>query len=495
MAKKIIFCFDGTCNDPEDADQDRNLRGETKDAGITNILKLHLLFGGGLDENQEAFDPEQLSFYFQGVGTYGGVLARVFNALVAPENSDVRKIIRKAGDTLKRVYEPGDQLFLFGFSRGAAIARRFASIVGEKYCPELAERNSIRFVGLFDTVASIGKPHLNITEYPDDEVVFEDNHVSDPVAEALHLLSMDDRRILFFPTLMKADPRVTEVWFSGAHSDVGGGYYHDGLSDVTLQFMLNELARRDLGLWVRSPEAIDYTSSHMQQAGLQLNDVLIHPDPLGKSHQQKLLEHRIVRSDGDALPCVHQSVVDRIDGYTSYRPVSLQDVPHRIVDDQCQEITRAPGLQYHVDVSARKAQPLAVGESRDIQVRSPLLFNRSHVIVQQGATYRFTIAEDQQWQDGGIFCGPEGWERGEEELGLKEVFIAAAEPFRRNPDANWFEVVGVVDNEEGQKVLPLRVASDWSPQNTGELLLFANDLENFYGNNQGSITVTITRKT
>merc|ERR1719223_1081897 len=55
-----------------------------------------------------------------------------------------------------------------------------------------------------------------------------------------HLVSLDDRREPFRPTLFNADPRVTEVWCPGNHSDVGGGYYHDGLSDCALVIMMKE---------------------------------------------------------------------------------------------------------------------------------------------------------------------------------------------------------------------------------------------------------------
>ncbi|MBF0311605.1 MAG: DUF2235 domain-containing protein [Magnetococcales bacterium] len=494
MSKKIILCFDGTCNDPEDADQDRNLRGEVKDANITNILKLHLLLGGGLKNDAPPAIPNQQSFYFQGVGTYGGIFHRFIDMTIAPKKSDVRHIIHEARDTLKAVYQPGDQIYLFGFSRGAAIARRFAAIVGKEYIPELNKPNAIRFLGLFDTVASIGKPHLNLTEYPDDEVVFEDNKVSNVVEEALHMLSMDDRRILFFPTLMRADPRVTEVWFAGAHSDIGGGYYRDGLSDITLNFLIDELQRRGLGLQVRKPEEIDYDTADMQQVGLQLDDVAIDPNPLDKSHQQKLIEHRTVKVDGDARPLVHESAVQRIHGYVGYRPVALKNVAHCIVNGQCQVIGQASGLQDHVTAAEQAAKPLAVGESKEITVESPLLFNRGYVEVQSGETYRFTIDPTQKWQDGGIPCGPDGWRLSDPdvELGLKEIPIALSQPFRRNPDADWFEVVGVVGDEEGEKVRPL-TAGDWKPQTSGELLLFANDLESFYGNNSGQIKVTIKR--
>ena len=59
---------------------------------------------------------------------------------------------------------------------------------------------------------------------------------------------------------MNRDERVTEVWFAGAHSDVGGGYRYDGLSDNALQFMIDFIEQdRDLGLEFRPPGAIEYS--------------------------------------------------------------------------------------------------------------------------------------------------------------------------------------------------------------------------------------------
>ena len=130
MAKKIILCFDGTCNDPEDARQGRYWELEQKDSSITNIFKLHLLLGGEPETGCNVFQGQQ-SFYYPGVGIYGHKLHQFFNAALALPNQDVGQIIRNAGRDLADVYGEGDQVSGFGFSRGAAIARRFAAVVNE----------------------------------------------------------------------------------------------------------------------------------------------------------------------------------------------------------------------------------------------------------------------------------------------------------------------------------------------------------------------------
>ena len=128
MAKNLIFCFDRTANEPEDAAQGTTRRGGVEDDNITNVLKLHLLFGGDLKDGN-AHKLKQFSLYYVGVGTYGSKFKHVFNTALTL--TDVGRIIRHGLDDLKKRYRKGDQIFLFGFSRGAAIARRFASRLAE----------------------------------------------------------------------------------------------------------------------------------------------------------------------------------------------------------------------------------------------------------------------------------------------------------------------------------------------------------------------------
>ncbi len=122
--KRIIISFDGTCNEPEDADRDRGFFGfgALEDDGITNVLKLHLMLGGDL-RGSSAFD-DQLCFYYKGVGTYGGAFQRAFNASLALQRMDSDHIILAATRDLRAVYDHGDELFVFGFSRVVAIARQ-----------------------------------------------------------------------------------------------------------------------------------------------------------------------------------------------------------------------------------------------------------------------------------------------------------------------------------------------------------------------------------
>ena len=305
------------------------------------------MFGGNLANDQRAI-PDQRSFYYSGVGTYGNKIQKIFNAGFSPENLDVRRIIKTAGADLAAAYETGDQIFIFGFNRGTAIARRFASVI-DKYIDFPQGDQPIRFLGVFDTVASIGFPNLDDDEKPKSDVVFEDHTISPHIQEALHLVSADERRIAFLPTLMNKEDKVTEIWFAGAHADVGGGFWFDGLSDVTLKFMLDKLQTLPLGVKKVPINEIDYGQLKARDSSYRIDkeDMLIKPNYKGKTHQQDrfapiaatTLDTRLVRVNVDddpseKKPLVHQSVEKRIVGLIDYRPRSLKGITHDLVDDQ-----------------------------------------------------------------------------------------------------------------------------------------------------------------
>src|SRR4051812_13399007 len=97
MGKRIVLCFDGTWNSPESG---------------TNVHKLFDALGPDTDE--------QMRFYYTGVGAEGNKLQRVIEGATG---EGIEKKIREGYDDLASVYEPGDQIYIFGFSRGAFAAR------------------------------------------------------------------------------------------------------------------------------------------------------------------------------------------------------------------------------------------------------------------------------------------------------------------------------------------------------------------------------------
>lgn len=304
MSKTIIFCADGTWNGPG-GDND----GDSAPDTLTNVLKLFRRLAGtdapgsyGLACEQERIligdggRPVQIAKYVHGVGDSGNPLVRLLGGGVGV--GTIARIVR--GYTfLSRQYQPGDDIVLCGFSRGAYTVRALAGMIARvgllrpELCPEedkdagygaglqawwryrdaaapnspfrvkVAELivtlrtlfsadlpdnpwvpvNRIAAVGVWDTVGALGIP-----EYLDyggrrDIFQFTDTKLSDKVANGFHALSIDDRRVDFTPTLWDADPaRITQVLFTGAHSDVGGGYprTENGLSDIPLMWMIDQ---------------------------------------------------------------------------------------------------------------------------------------------------------------------------------------------------------------------------------------------------------------
>ncbi|PIE24027.1 MAG: hypothetical protein CSA60_03880 [Neptuniibacter caesariensis] len=333
--KKIIFCFDGTCNDPSDS-------GDFfTDSSISNVLKIYALFGGKLPSAAEntSTTNDQHCLYYSGVGTRGNWLRQTWNSMFAPPGADMRDILDEAKEDLKKLYQDGDQIFIFGFSRGAAIARMFAA--------KHADNRPIKFLGLFDTVAATeGSLDLKTGTLPASGIVFENGTIGNHIEKALHLLSIDEKRIAFQPTLFNKDKRVTEIWFAGAHSDIGGGYWFDGLSDITLQFMLDEA--ENAGLKAIPADHIDYAAladKTDEDENICLDDIAILPISNGTIHEQhrsglaaKTLAPRLIRVNKNDLPdpndhpLIHYTVAERFKKVPDYRPFALRNRTFRIIN-------------------------------------------------------------------------------------------------------------------------------------------------------------------
>ncbi|BBQ01152.1 hypothetical protein BSFA1_62800 (plasmid) [Burkholderia sp. SFA1] len=117
------------------------------------------------------------------------------------------------------------------------------------------EQIPIRFLGLWDTVSAYGVPIKELKKaiskafWP---MEFHELSLSSNVQRACHALSLDDERATFHPVLWDEkhealnDGRITQVWFAGVHSNVGGGYPEDRLSYVSLHWILSQA--HDAGL-------------------------------------------------------------------------------------------------------------------------------------------------------------------------------------------------------------------------------------------------------
>lgn len=383
--RTLVFSFDGTGNEPRDA------VGFKQDESISNVLKLHVLMGGGLEKDRSNTytneNEPQLTFYYNGIGTredgetiplVGWLVTktkRAINSMLAPSWGDARRILKQASEDLEELHPTQhDRIVVFGFSRGAALARKFAAIVLEKY-----KDFEITFLGVFDTVAAMDGVHTRREEISSD-VVFENGTLNPRIRRAVHIVSLDEDRVAFEPTLINRDinnsERITEIWFPGVHSDIGGGYWHDGLSDVSLTYMI-EKCRESLNekINIADSKSEEITKLLDEQGEilklLNVDDVLIHPNVTGMVHRHTTGSGKFYPKDlrkvcvwdddrplrpSECRPLVHHSVKSRFDLVAEYRPPVLRGVEFDLMlsDNTMVQISGISGLREFDDKRSKK---------------------------------------------------------------------------------------------------------------------------------------------
>ena len=384
-ARTLVFSFDGTGNEPHDAS------GFKHDESVSNILKLHVLMGGGLEEDRSKTrtmgGERQETRYYNGIGTREdgetiplvgkliGWAKRGINSALAPSWGDARRILKQAEKDLEEWKPtPDDRIVIFGFSRGAALARKFASRILEAHTDL-----RVSFLGVFDTVAAMDGIHTEGEKISSD-VVFENGTLHPRIERAVHLVSLDEDRVAFEPTLINRDEanqkRITEVWFPGVHSDIGGGYWHDGLADVSLNFMIQQCREAlETRINIAEPSRKEIERLLKEQGEilslLNVDDILVHPNVTGMVHRHttglgkvypKDVRKVCVRdndrpiNDGKCRPLVHHSVKARFDLVAEYRPAALRGVQFNLLcpDGSTCEISGISGLREHQDGRARE---------------------------------------------------------------------------------------------------------------------------------------------
>ena len=263
MSKRIIFCADGTWDSPPND---------------TNVYKLFKAIPMASD---------QVGFYDDGVGSDGTPLEKLAGAAIG---EGIFQKIRDGYTKIAHVYLPGDDIFIFGFSRGAFTARSLAGMIAVCGLPPgafddvlvadafQAYRNpnqraafavkypslfdaKLKMVGVWDTVGSLGLPAI-VGGVDPIKYGFLDTNLHPDVLNAYQALAIDECRVEFPPTLWTPpSPPVVgqvleQVWFSGVHCDVGGGYPETGLSDITFSWMIGKAQK--LGLQIDPNVAAQY---------------------------------------------------------------------------------------------------------------------------------------------------------------------------------------------------------------------------------------------
>jgi hypothetical protein len=521
----LVFSFDGSGKDGETAIQSEEYGGKVSDNNITNIVKLHMLLGGNILEKTSEYGKStqanvDKAFFYPGVGAYGNKFQKALNMLIAPEDQDIREILRKAsGDLLANLPKNMNDLVVLitGYSRGAALARRFATVV-HKLLDSRGKLpdNPFIYLAVFDTVASIGLPDINTENSPKSTVLFEDCTLCSSVSQANHMVSIDEKRRAFQPTLMNHDPdRILEVWFAGAHGDVGGGYLKDGLSDITLNHTVKWLEHLVtthnfpvIDFSLPSEAAINLVVPEKLQEYINQDDLTVKPRPTGKNHQQggtfldwAMLYDRVCcvikddKIDESYIPIIHHSVPVRIYRDQRYNPVTLMRMrtEHEVWRGFGKPRDKYRGIQIHQEeLNSHNWIRLEPGESIEVLVEADRKFNFSGIQGKENEEYEIISPGDQQWNDAEIPCDADGWTRNDIDKGLLEFFIKGKEKDRRMSKVDWFCLCGAI----GTSKVSFEAIGKYGKRKmkkAGELTFFANDLDTKYHNNWGTIEIVVKR--
>jgi uncharacterized protein (DUF2235 family) len=283
--KRLALFFDGTWNEPGDN---------------TNVWRLYLMLA-----DQGADGMRQVKYYNQGVGThwYDELTGGAFGV-------GLQENVRAGYRWLMENYNEGDEVFLFGFSRGAFTARGLVGLVarcgllkpdapmsfiqlferyqrGDSATPiydlkyfkkkpdselDFEERvlvhhawyhpQMIKMVGVWDTVGSIGVPFGNIPGVSRRTLRFINTNLSTVAAHSYQALALDEQRQPYWAMLWTAfelnspDETATvraqkcfieQRWFAGAHANLGGGYRSDLLPNRPLKWLYDKAAACGLG--------------------------------------------------------------------------------------------------------------------------------------------------------------------------------------------------------------------------------------------------------
>lgn len=312
--KNIVVCLDGTSNTPDQLDLGL--------AAQTNVFKLFSALksdpGASLDPSGrfdatlcKTYQNKQLALYYTGIGNKYDTDPLV-GTLSQATGLGATGIIERAYLDVMRVWRPGDRLFIFGFSRGAASARILSRIIDQRGAPTSiwslrlfgrhwtlwpSGRKShvpITVLGCWDTVGSFGIAKtiggINFQQLN----LLHDLTVPESVEQAYHIVALDEERQEFEPTLMDPDPirpeRIVELWMAGGHAGVGGGWATDKLSDVALDFILRRVSSgycadgttepgdESWGLHLAAVNGMNPAAAAKAKPGL----FVIKPDPLGQ---------------------------------------------------------------------------------------------------------------------------------------------------------------------------------------------------------------------
>ena len=346
--KRLVICCDGTWNTPDQMD-----RGQIRPSNVVKMARSVVSTG--------AEGVTQIVFYDRGVGTDWGLDRITGGAL----GQGLTRNIEDAYRFLVNNYDDGDDIYFFGFSRGAYTVRSTAGMIrnsgllkkihadvfpqayelyrsethpndqaAKDFRQEYSWQPRIKFIGVWDTVGALGVPIRGLRWLTRKKHQFHDVTLSSFVDNAFHALAIDEKRGPLAPTLWEAKnvdgQTLEQVWFAGVHTNVGGGYADSGLSDIAFRWMATKAQACDLTL------DRDYVES------------VTTPDSDGELRNSKKgwywLTRSFVRPIGkqtSGYEAVHQSAVTRRQSEAArpsmYKPDNLEaylrQPEARVVDD------------------------------------------------------------------------------------------------------------------------------------------------------------------
>ncbi|MCE2660344.1 MAG: DUF2235 domain-containing protein [Rubrivivax sp.] len=344
--KRIVICADGTWNERDRFDPKTGTRRPTNVTKTARAVCTH--DGAGVS---------QLTYYHPGVGTGGPLDQLTGGAFGAGMEHNIREMYR----FIVYNHTPGDELYFFGFSRGAFTVRslagfiHFAGLVSKDedyYVPDLfhcyasgagpgsaawnhlfvepnrqgwprlkdrrAQTPPIRFIGVWDTVGALGPPGVLgqvANWFNPARHSYHAVGLSPLIQHAAHALAIDENRVSFKPTLFDATGwpgQLHQAWFAGVHTDIGGGYDYDDHANHALNWVLDHA--KALGLVLDERYLGAFSRSRLEV-------------PLHDSRQgvYRLLpcHWRPIGEEPGAQEQVHPSALQRQQALADYRPTNL----------------------------------------------------------------------------------------------------------------------------------------------------------------------------
>jgi len=261
--------------------------GTGQEGGRGNNTNVYKLFNMVAERTKH-----QIVFYDRGLGTgWRKVSGNLFGA-------GINQNIKECYSFIFEHYRAGDKIYLIGFSRGAATVRSLSSFIHyfgilpqsrpelidqaydiykiandekrERKAKEFIANNHtmwthIEFIGVWDTVSALGIPIKSI-DVATQKIPFMCNKyhnfkLSPSVKYAYQALAIDDYRDTFHPVLWEDSKEeyqtIEQVWFVGSHTDIGGGYKEQQLSDIPLQWLVAKAIKKGLLIYPSNRVAID----------------------------------------------------------------------------------------------------------------------------------------------------------------------------------------------------------------------------------------------